>query len=122
VSGSSFVAKRRGRTGAGCLLLTALVIVGVYVGLTVGQIYFRYYRFEDEMKQSVRFAAQLSDSAIQNRIAVAADSLGLPAAAHNVNVMRVGRTISVSGSYSELVDLRVWKHYLHFSPSARATF
>ena len=117
-----FAANRRGRSGAGCLVLAVLVAILIYVGFNVGRIYFRYYRFEDEMKQSARFASQLTDSAIQERLATTADSLGLPPAAHRVNVMRVGRQISISGSYSELVDLRVWKHYLHFSPSAKANY
>ena len=113
---------REGRSNLGCVVLMALIVAAVYAGLTVGRIYFRYYRYEDEMKQSARFAAQLSDSAIHSRMGIVADSLGLPPAAKNVSVMRVGRAISISGSYSELVDLRIWKHYLHFSPSARANY
>jgi hypothetical protein len=113
---------RRGASRLGCVVLLVLLAVAVYVGLNVGGIYFRYYRFEDEMKQSARFAAQLSDSAIAARISVAADSLGLPRAAKNVSIVRVGKSIAISGSYSELVDLKVWKHFLHFTPSARATY
>ena len=119
---SSAKRARHGRSTLGCLVLVAIVVVAAYVGLTVGRIYFRYYRFEDEMKQSALFASTVSDSAIHVRLGIVADSLDLPPAAKSVSVMRVGRTISISGSYSELVDLRIWKHYLHFSPSARANY
>ncbi len=114
--------ERHGRSTLGCLVLVALIVVAAYVGVTVGRVYFRYYRFEDEMKQSARFASTVTDSAIHVRLGIVADSLGLPPAARSVRVLRIGRTISISGSYSELVDLRIWKHYLHFSPSARANY
>jgi hypothetical protein len=101
------------------ILLTA--VVG-YVGINVGRVYFRYYAFEDQMRQSARFAGELSDSAILSRLTFSADSLGLPPAALRVQIVRSGRTISISSDYTETVDLRVYTHRVRFNPKVVASY
>jgi hypothetical protein len=101
-----------------------MLLVGAagYVGINVGRIYFRFYAYQDQMKQAARFAGELSDSAIQSRLAFSADSLGLPAAAHRISVARSGRTIAISADYIEVVDLRFWSRQLRFRPAVIASF
>jgi hypothetical protein len=101
----------------------AILAVVAYAGINVGQIYFRYYAFQDQMKQSARFAETLTDSALLARLGVTADSLGLPYQAHrNLRVQRNARTISLATEYSELLDLHVWSKALHFRPIVVASF
>jgi hypothetical protein len=106
----------------GCLFGLLLVAVIAYVGTNVGSIYFRYYAFEDQIRQSARFAAGLSDSALRKQLSFSADSLGLPASAHVLNIVRDGRSITISTSYTEALDLRVYTHYFRFRPRIVANF
>jgi hypothetical protein len=97
-------------------VLLVLVGAGAYAGIKVGRVYFRYFSFQDDMRQSARFAQQLTDSAITSRLAMAADSLGLPPAAKSIRVTRQAQTITLSSSYAELVDLHVWSHVIRLNP------
>ena len=56
-SAKQLVNQRRGASALGCLF--SLLIVGalVYFGLNVGRVYWRFYQFQDDMRQEVRFAS-----------------------------------------------------------------
>ena len=107
---------RRGKSRIGCLFSLLLIAVLAYVGVQVGNIYFRYYAFEDQMRQQARFASQLTDSAIRRNLSFSADSLGLPPAVHDLQIVRSGRTIVISTAYAEVLDLRVYTRHFRFSP------
>jgi hypothetical protein len=113
---------RRGRSALGCLFLLVLLAAVAYAGIEVGGVYFRYYAFEDQLRQSAKFGDQLSDSAIMRRIQFSADSLGLPPAAHMIQIRRAGKVITISSSYSEKVDLKVWSHQIRFNPRVTKSF
>jgi len=115
------VIRPRGGT-LGCLL-SLLVVAGMcYFAVNVAEAGLRYYRFVDAMQQNVRFAASRTDESIRNRLAAFADSLGLPAEAHRVRVVRRGRAISISADYTELVDLPFVKREIDLSPQAAGPF
>lgn len=117
-----WAAMRRGRTALGCTVLLILIGVAVYVGVSFGRVYFRYFRYRDDMVQTARFASQLSDEDIRVRLAATADSLGLPPDARSVHIVRVGKEIVISAQYAEVVRLPMLVRQLHFVPSARAIF
>jgi hypothetical protein len=117
----SVVRPRRGGT-KGCLL-SLLIFAGLcYFAINVAEAGLRFYRYQDAMRQHVRFAASRSDDAIKARLAAFADSLGLPPEAHKVKVVRRGRTISISAEYTELVDLPFVKREIDLSPHSSGTF
>jgi hypothetical protein len=115
------ISPRRGRAGRstlGCLVLLLLVTAAVYFGVNVGEVYARFYRLQDAMRQEVRFAKAHTDADIKRRLQAFADSVGLPEDAGLVGVKRTERSISVWSDYSERVELPMFVREIHFSPSA----
>ncbi len=116
------VRPRRGRGSMGCLFMLLVVAAGVYFGLPVGEAYFRYYRFEDKMKQQVRFARLNADQAIATELRAYADSIGLPPEAHDVMVSRSGGRIAVGSVYTEAFHLPGYVKLQTFKPRAEGTY
>ena len=56
------VRQRRGMSSLGCLVLLLLVAAAGYFGVNIGEHYFRFYQFQDDMRQEVKFAAHNSDA------------------------------------------------------------
>ena len=112
------VTTRRGASSIGCLFSLLLLAAVVYFGVNVGEAYWRFYQFRDDIQQEVRFAGQRTNDAIVTRLRAAADSLGLPEAAGHVIVRRVRGVISVESFYDEPVELPGHVRELHFHPRA----
>lgn len=116
------VSRRAGKTSLGCLVLLLLASATAYWGVNVGEVFWRYFQFEDEMKQQVRFAAHLPNDQILRHLATAADSIGLPSDAGRVNIRRAGHVITVESDYDETVELPLTTRDLHFNPRATSTY
>jgi hypothetical protein len=113
------VVSRRGRSSLGCLVALLLLAVALYFGVNIGEAYWRFYEFQDAMRQEVRFAKQIPDDRIKLHLAALADSLGLPEAATDITVDRTSSDISVSADYSERVEFPPFVRLLRFSPRAQ---
>jgi hypothetical protein len=113
------VVKRGGRSSLGCLFVLLLVAVALYFGVNIGETYWRFYEFQDAMRQEVRFARQISDDRIKDHLAALADSLGLPEEATDITVNRTEGVISVSAEYSERVEFPLFARQIHFNPRAQ---
>jgi hypothetical protein len=110
------VTTRSGRSKLGCLVSILLLVTVVYFGANVGEVFWRYYRFQDAMKQEARFAERSDDEGIQRRLASFADSLGLPEEASRVNVSRSASQIVISAEWSEHVELPLMAREFRFAP------
>ena len=109
---------RRGASSLGCLV-TLLVVVAVgYFSFKIGEVYWRFYDYQDTMVQQARFAEHFTNVQIKKRLVAKADSLGLPADASEVSVERTGRHISIGVDYVELVELPLHVRTFKFSPRA----
>ena len=113
-----------GRTRLGCLFALLLLTAALYFGVNVGEVYWRYYRYQDAMQQEARFAQLRSDQAITGRLSAVAMSLGLPDAARQVTIRRDDRTrrIGIGADYSERVELPGFVRTFRFSPRAEGTY
>lgn len=116
------VSRRAGKTSLGCLVALLIVAAAVYFGVNVAEVYWRYYQFEDDMKQQVRFAAHLPNDQILRHLESAADSLGLPGDAAKVRIRRTSNNISVESEYDETVELPLVTRELHFRPHAQGSY
>ena len=110
--------RRGGSSSLGCLFTLLIVVAAVYFGVNVGQIYFRFYEFQDDMKQGIRFAGSLTNQRILNRLKAQADSLGLPDDAQNITIKRDVDSISVWTEYYERIELPFYKRDKLFHPHA----
>ena len=115
---------RGGRVSLGCLFSLLLVTAALYFAVNVGEVYWRYYRYRDAMRQEARFAHMRTDQAIVRRLTSVADSLGLPDGAHHVAIRRDAdrRHVSIAADYAERVELPGFVRTVRFSPRAQATY
>lgn len=109
---------RRGRSSLGCLLVLLLVAAALYFGVNIGEVYWRFYEYQDAMRQEVRFASQIPDDRMKLHLSALADSLGLPEEATEVTIDRSKTDISVSAEYSEQVELPLFVRQIRFKPHA----
>lgn len=107
----------------GCLVTLALVVVAAYVGRGFGEAYFRYYQFQDAMKQDARFETLRSDDAITSHLRSYADSLDLPGNAGQIRISRSGSAVVIWSDYEETVKLPFnHEKTLRFHPSSGGGF
>jgi hypothetical protein len=116
------VIRRAGKSSLGCLFTMLVVAAIAYFGVNVGEAYFRFYQFQDAMRQEVRFAGQNSDAVILRHLGAEADSLGLPEAAADVTIRRDGRQIEMGSEYYVHIELPLMVREVHFTPHAEGTF
>ena len=116
------VKPRRGASSLGCLFTLLVVAAVIYFGVNVGEVYWRFYEYQDDMQQEARFAANRGDDQIKRRLAAAADSLGLPEAAGRVFIRRGSHEISIQATYYERIELPLYVREVQFNPKASGTF
>jgi hypothetical protein len=118
------VARTPGRSTLGCLLALLLVTALLYFGINIGEVYWKYYRYQDAMQQEARFAQMRTDQAIARRLVSVAESFGLPDAASQVQIRRdeATRRIVIAAEYSERVELPGFVRTFHFTPRAEGTY
>ena len=113
---------RGGRSSLGCLFSLLLLAAAIYFGVNFGEVYWRFYEFQDAMKQEVRFAQQIPDERIRLRLVALADSLALPEEASDLTIERSSGRISVSAEYTERVVVPLVTRVIRFKPHAEGTF
>jgi hypothetical protein len=115
---------RPGRSALGCLLPLLLVAAAIYFTVQVGEPYLRYFRYQDAMRQQIRFAAMNSNDVINQRLQASADSLGLPEQAHRITLRRDEhrRHLSISADYTEVVEVPGYVREFRFRPRAEGNY
>ncbi len=112
---------RSGRSSLGCLVVLLLLTAVGYFSVNVGEAYWRFYQFQDAMKQEARFAARRSDEQIVSRLRAKADSLGLPEQAlKHLKVRRAPRLIRIRSDYIETIELPAMVREMRFEPKVEA--
>ena len=112
----------RGSSSLGCLFALLLLSAAGYFVVNVGEVFFRFYQYQDAMRQEVRFAAHNSDAVILRHLRAQADSLGLPEAAGEVTLQRDGRHIEMESEYYEHIELPLMVREVRFNPHAEGIF
>jgi hypothetical protein len=116
------VTPRRGASRLGCLFSLAAVAALLYLGGQLGQIYWRYYRYQDALREQVRFGDQTRDEDILRQLGQVADTLELPADARDVHITRGPHSIRISGHYVEHWQVPYYSRDFEFWPSAENHF
>ena len=117
------VNERGGRTKLGCLFVLLILAAIVYFGADVGEVYFRYYRFNDAVAQEANYGSTRSDEEIKRRLIALADSLGLPdEASRRLQITRSANRIAIETTYTEHIDVPLYKRDLHFTPRGERRF
>lgn len=116
------MSQRAGRSNLGCLVTLLVISVIIYLGVKIGEVYWRAYEFRDAMRQEVRFASQISDDRMLLHLRALADTIGLPEEAKQIRISRSTNRIVVEASYSESVELPLVVRRFHFNPRAEGTY
>ncbi len=116
------VRTRAGLTSLGCLVTLLCLAAVVYFGISVGEHFFRFFQYQDAMRQEVKFAAHNSDALILRHLRQKADSLGLPEAAGEVTLQRDGRHIEIESEYYVHIELPLMVREHRFNPHAEGIF
>ena len=113
---------RRGNSSRGCLITLLFLAVGLYYGINIGEVYYRYFQLKEEMQSQVRLAPSLSDGVIRRRLVAKAEALDLPDEAKRFKITRSARSrrIIVRTEYQESVDLPFFNHTFTLAPQAEA--
>lgn len=112
------VSARRGAGKLGCLFSLLIAVTVIYFGVNIGEVYWRFYEFQDAMQQEVRFARSRTNEDIAKHLRALVDSIGLPEEAGRVRVRRSQRSISIVSEYSEHVELPLFVREFRFQPRA----
>ena len=78
----------RGASALGCLFSIMMLMVILYYGIDAGRHYWDFYKFQDEMETSARFASTQTDDQIRVHLRGIAQDLGLPAEAQRISIKR----------------------------------
>ena len=116
------VSARRGGSTLGCLFALLLLSAAVYFGVNAGEVFFRFYQYQDAMRQEVRFAAHNGDNTILRHLQAQVDSLGLPEAAGEVTLQRDGRHIEIESEYYVHMELPLYVKEVRLNPHAEGLF
>lgn len=116
------VRSRRGISKLGCLLSILIVVFVVHFGIQVTEVYWKFFQYQDAMRQRVRFAGRKTNTQIVRELRAKADSLGLPEGAFAVRVRRVQRYISIEAEYYETLELPGFVREVYLNPHAEGTF
>ncbi len=113
---------RRGTSSRGCLFSLLVVVVALYYGINIGEVWYRFYQMQEEMTSQARMAPGLSDGVIRRRLQVKAEALGLPPEALEIRITRSrqARQITIESTYDESVDLPFFNHTFNLKPRAEA--
>ena len=102
----------------GCLFSLLIVAATIYFGVNIGEAYWRYYEYEDEMRQIVAFAPRTPNETLIMKLRATADSLNLPPDAGRISVRRSETMIGIEADYYEHVELPMYVRDIHFHPHA----
>ena len=116
------VRSRQGSSSLGCLFALLLLSAAGYFAVNIGEVYWRFFQYQDAMRQEVRFATHNSDDVILRHLQAQVDSLGLPEAAGEVTLQRDGRHIEMESDYYEHIELPLFVREVHFNPHAEGIF
>jgi hypothetical protein len=112
------VARRRGASSMGCLFRLLIVAAVIYFGVNIGGAYWRFYQFQDDMRQIVAFAPHTSNEAVIAKLRASADSLNLPPEAGQISIRRNETMLGIEADYYEHVELPMYARDVHFHPHA----
>lgn len=116
------VTSRRGASTLGCLFALVVIAAIAYFGVNIGQVYLRFYEYQDDMKQEARFAGANNNDKILVSLRARADSLGLPEDAKAIAIRRGAHNIAIEAEYYERLEFPMYAKDLLFHPHAEGTF
>ena len=113
----------RAQRGAGkikALMVTAILIFGVYAGFKLVPPYSAEYQLNDKIQEIARFAVveHKSEEQIRDTVFKTVQDLEIPATRENIKVNASTSKVAIVVDYTVPVDLLFYHVDLHFTPSS----
>jgi len=102
----------------GCLFGLLVAAAVIYFGDKIGAAYWRFYEYQDDMNQLVKFAPRTSNDNLILRLRADADSLDLPEDARQISIRRTETMLSIEAEYDEHIEFPMYARDIHFHPHA----
>jgi hypothetical protein len=112
------VVSRRGASSIGCLFGLLIAAAAIYFGVNIGGAYWRFYEYQDDMNQLVKFAPRTANDVLLVRLRANADSLGLPEEASRITIRRSENWLEIEAEYDEHIEFPMYARDIHFHPHA----
>ena len=115
---------RRSRQSGGAklkaLIITALLIAGIYSAYKLVPVYFAEFQFADGIQEQARFGVvgRYTEEQIRDKVFKIAQDLEIPVKREDIKVSSSIAIVKISAEYTVPVDLGFYKLDLHFSPSS----
>lgn len=110
--------RNRGASTIGCLFTLLILVAILYYGVDIGRIYWNYYRLEDEMETSARFASGETDDQIVKHLIGVSEDLGLPAESRRFIIVRTQHPneVTIRTSYRVELELPLQRRTIKMQP------
>ena len=119
----SLTGNQAGKVKITTVILLVVIAAAVYCGWAFGGVHWRRYSVSEAMEAQLAYAGQVADETIRAQIAEEIASMNLPPEASRIRFGRTGaRTIEVSISYTETVNLLFTTKDIRVSVTRRRTF
>jgi hypothetical protein len=86
--------------------------------VNAGESYWRFYQYQDDMRQEAQFARQKTNEQILAHLRASVDSLGLPDEARRISIRRTATLITIDAAYDEHVEMPMYVRAIHYRPHA----
>jgi hypothetical protein len=93
------------------LIKLALAALVLHATWRSAEVYWRYYQFKDEVKETAQFGAKNTPEQIQNRVMELASRHSIPLDPEHINVRRDGTHTGIDAVYTDRVELIPTKFY-----------
>jgi hypothetical protein len=113
----------RAQRGAGklkALIVTAILIFGIYAGFKLVPPYSAEYQLNDKIQEIARFGVveHKSEEQIRENVFKTIQDLDIPATRDNIKVIASSSKVAITVDYTVPVDLLFYHVDLHFTPTS----
>ena len=120
---SGLRAKRRCQRGEGklkAIIVTAILVLGIFAGIKVIPPYVAYYQLNDKVQEIARFGVveHNTEDQLRDKVMKTIQDLEIPATKDNIKVSAGTQRVSISVDYTVPVDILFYHVDLHFTPSS----
>lgn len=116
-------ASRNSQRGEGkfkALVVTVILVLGIYVAFKLVPIYVAEYQLNDKMQEEARYAVvnRYTEDRIKDEIMKEVMSLEIPVKREDIKVASSMQVVKIAIDYTVPVDLLFYHLDLHFTPSS----
>ena len=122
VSGNMKTAKRsqRGEGKLKAIIVTGILILGIFAGVKVIPPYAAYYQLNDKVQEIARFGVveHSTEDQLKEKVFKTIEDLEIPATKDNIKISAGTSRVTILVDYKVPVDILFYHVDLHFTPSS----